>query len=80
MLFSKNLISQDKSVDTYNSFVRQINNLQKEEQIELDRRLKAFEKQTDDIEQSLVQLYTARKALINQIKLLEVLIYRNTHY
>lgn len=80
MLFSKNLISQDKSVDTYNNFVRQINNLQKEEQIELDKRLKSFEKQTDDIEQSLVQLYTARKALINQIKLLEVLIYRNNHY
>lgn len=75
MLWSKNLISQNDSVQTYNNFVRQINAMQKEEQNILNKRLENYTSITDEIDKSLAELTEARIQLQRRMTLLDKLIY-----
>lgn len=75
MLFGKNLINQEKSVKTYNNFVRQINIMQREERKVLNERLKDYEGITDSIQYSLNDLLNGEDNLKRRMTLLDRLIY-----
>ena len=75
MLWSKNLINIKDSVETYNTFVKQINDMQREENTILNKRLVSYRNITADLYNVLNELDTAYALLIQKIKIVETLIY-----
>lgn len=75
MLFSKNLIAQNTSVETYNSFVNQINNMQKNESNALNKELGNTLNVQNNIDERSKNVEKSEDYLISKIKLLDVLLY-----
>ena len=74
MLFSKNLIAQNRDIKTYNHFVTQINNMQKEERTELDRRLTTYNSITNKINEQVHVLEQGKTYLQSRIDFLATMI------